>query len=256
MSSQQSSVSLQDLFSGTLTVFQNVCSIVTMPVEMLLRPTYGTRYFNPITITLTVVLMLTLPLVGMVGSLLPSDGGFGLFGLGTISSLFFLGSAIHAPRLWRRVFRMELEEHSQYEGDALHFFALLPMGRSFWTVRVVWEPVVVATTAIVLRQLHILDRPAMLYLLASALLLAAKANMNWYQNWLQLRIMMDTKFASPLIAKAVAGRASEKDLEKVHLAGFGDGLPADVRAAAIVQLAPPMPTLPPHVASLLSPLSH
>jgi len=93
---------------------------------------------------------------------------------------------------------MELEKHSQFEGEALPFFEHLPLGGSFWAVRVLWEPAFVAVVAIALRLLTILDRPAAVYLLICAAALAVKNYLCWYQAWLQLRTLMDTKFASPL----------------------------------------------------------
>ena len=257
MSDNQNATSLQDLYQGGIRVSQAICGIVTTPVEYALRPFFGTRYFDPIQMMFTCVLMSVLPLIGGLSSMVPLGGGDsypakGFLGLGSLSALFFLGSAIHAPRLWRRIFHMELEGHSMYEGDALPFFAHLPLGNSFWAVRVLWEPLFVAAVAIGLRLVTVLDRPAMIYLLVCAVFLAFKNYLCWYQNWLQLRTLMDTKFASPLVAKAVFGKASEKELAQVHMAGFVGSVPPEIRAAAIAQMAPRMPALPPEIAQLLS----
>ena len=65
----------------------------------------------------------------------------------------------------------------------------------------------------------------MVYLLICAAALAFKNYLCWYQAWLQLRTMMDTKFAGPLVAKAVTGKATEKELAAVHLAGFAGSVP-------------------------------
>lgn len=257
MSDQQTSLSLQELYVGGVRILQNICGIVTTPVEYALRPRFGTRYFDPVQMIFTCMLMSLLPLLGGIASVLPLPRSeaftpSGVIGLGTISLLFFVGSAIHAPRLWKRTFRMELEDHSLFEGEALPFFAQLPKGQSFWVVRVVWEPLFVAAAAVVLRLVTILDRPAMVYLIICAAALACKNYLSWYQAWLHLRTMMDSKFVGPLIAKAVVGKATEKELAPVHMAGFVGTAPAEIRAAAIIQMAPKVPALPTEIANLIS----
>jgi hypothetical protein len=224
---------------------------------MALRPTYGTRYFGPIEMICTCLLMTLLPLFSGIASLLPIPANdayapTGWIGLGTISLLFWVGSAVHAPRLWRRIFHMELEDHSLFEGPALPFFEHLPKGHSFWFVRVVWEPVFVAVLAIALRLINLVDRPAMAFLLISAAMLACKNYLSWYQAWLHLRTMMDSKCIAPLLAKAVKGTATEKELAPIHMAGFATAAPPEVKAAAIVQMAPAVPALPAEIARLLS----
>lgn len=254
MSGQAPSVTMQELYTGGIRLAQSFCGIVTTPIEYVLRPFFGTRYFDPIQLMLTFILMAILPLLGRATNMLPIGDGPspGYIGLGTVSTLFFLGAAIHGPRLWRKVFHMELERHSQFEGDALPFFERLPMGNSFWAVRVLWEPAFVVGAALVLRLLTVLDRPATIYFVACAAALAFKNYLAWYQSWLQLRTLMDSKFAGPLIAKAVAGKATEKELAPVHMAGFAESVPAEIRAVAISQMAPTVAALPADIASLIS----
>jgi hypothetical protein len=255
MSGQAPSVTMQELYTGGIRLAQSFCSILTTPIEYALRPQFGTRYFDPIQLLMTVMLMALLPLFGGAANLIPLGSeapAKGLIGLGTVSLLFFAGAAIHGPRLWRRVFHMELERHSQYEGDPLPLFERLPLGQSFWAVRVLWEPALVAVAAIVLRLVMVLDRPAAIYFLICAGALAFKNYLAWYQSWLQLRTLMDTKFAGPLMAKAVTGRATEKELAPVHMAGFAGSVPAEIRAVAISQMAPTIPALPAEIASLIS----
>lgn len=257
MSENQNSLSLQDVYQGGITILQNICGIVTNPIELALRPCYGTRYFDPVQQVFTCVLMILLPVLGGLTSLLPLPGNPdyarpGVIGLGTLSLLFLAGSAAHAPRLWRRIFHMELEDHSRFEGPALPFFSHLPLGHSFWFVRVVWEPAFVAAAAIAMRLMSILDRPAMVFLLISAAMLACKNYLSWYQAWLHLRTMMDSKCVAPLLAKAVAGKATEKELAPIHMAGFVGVAPPEVKAAAIAQMAPKAPALPDDIARLIS----
>jgi hypothetical protein len=249
---------IQQMYQMGMRIAQNVCSIVTAPVEYALRPFFGSRYFDPIQTLFSFVLMALLPLAGMATSHLPFGGAAasssGLIGLGTLSALFFLGQMVHGPRIFRRMVQMEREQHSEYEGDAWPFFAFLPLGRSFWIVRIFWEPAFVAVLAAILRMVLILNSAAMVYLLVVALLLSFKSFLSWYQAWLHIRILMDAKFAGPLVAKAASGKATEKELAQVHMAGFPKSIPVEIRTAAIAEMAPRTPTLPSEIANLLSPV--
>jgi hypothetical protein len=246
---------IQQLYRGSIRVAEGVCTIVTTPIEYFLRPFFGTRYFEPVQMMFTWLVMMALPILGQASAYLPVGGDSpGLVGLGTLSTLFFLSHIIHGPRLWRRVLRMELEGHSEYEGEALPFFARLPYGHVFWVVRIFWEPAFVALVGIMGHLMRILDRPAMIYLIVCSLMLMFKNYLSWYQSWLQLRTLMDAKYTGPLIAKAVSGKATEKELAQVHMAGFVGSVPEEIRAAAIAEMAPRTPTLPPDIARLLSPV--
>jgi hypothetical protein len=257
-SGPNASTTLQQMYQMGLKIAQNVCGVVTTPVEYALRPFFGTRYFDPILTVFASILMMFLPLAGTAtshlsfGSSAPSSHG--LIGLGTLSILFFAAQAIHGPRIWRRMIQMEREQHSEFEGQALPIFGLLPYGGSFWIVRIFWEPAFVGVLAIALHVTRIIDSPAMIYLVVVAMMLAFKNFLSWYQSWLYLRILMDAKFAGPLVAKAASGKATERELAQVHMAGFPKSVPADIRTAAIAEMAPRTPTLPPELAQLLSPV--
>ncbi|HET6841376.1 MAG TPA: hypothetical protein VFK06_06770 [Candidatus Angelobacter sp.] len=250
--------SLQQKYEMGLRISQGVATIVTMPLEYALRPFFGTRYFDPIQTLFAWAFMAFLPVFGVMANQQMTAGGSpssdGLLGLGTLSAIFFASHLLHGPRTWRRMIQMEREGHSEFEGDALPFFALLPHGDRFWMVRLVYEPVFVVTVGIVLHLVTILDRPAMIYLVVAGIVLAFKNSMSWYQGWLHLRLLMDAKFAGPLMAKAAAGKATEKELAQVHMAGFPKSVPAEIRTAAILEAAPRMPVLPANIAQLISPI--
>jgi hypothetical protein len=193
----------------------------------------------------TWIFMMCLPLFSIATGSRPftpgADASSGLFGLGTLSLLFFASHAIHGPRIWRRVVNMAREQHSEYEGDTLPFFVELPFGDRFWMVRLVYEPLLVLVAAIVLHLIPVFDLPAMIYLIIAAALLAVKNFLSWYQSRLHLRTLMDAKFAGPLVAKAASGKATEEELAQVHLAGFPKNVPADIRMAAIIEMTPGRP---------------
>jgi len=120
---QESPMNINQLQNFAMSIVENVCSIFTMPIEIVLRPQYGTRYF-PVSIAFfSAILMILLPLfssaadsvVRMIPFSSPPPPPAGLFGIGSLSSLYFLLVFLHGFRLWRRMIYMELEDHSEYE---------------------------------------------------------------------------------------------------------------------------------------------
>jgi hypothetical protein len=209
---------------------------------MALRPQYGSRYFPPVIMFFSAVMMMVLPVLSEMASgfsrMLPF-GGFqaaqGMFGIGTLSRLYFLGSFVHGFRTWRRMLHMELEENSVYEGPPLPIFRIIP--GSFWMVRIIYEPVFLFTISLVLPNFFILQASAAHYLTLAAIMLALKNYVAWYKTWEFLRNMMDLRFAGPRIAKLVDNQATEDDLAPIHLASFPKNLPPDVRQAAAQHIA-------------------
>src|SRR5579863_2828067 len=141
---QGGALGIDNIQETAMNVIYNVASIVTLPVEIFIRPWHGTRYFSaPIAFLSAMMLIVASAFLGIATSvagmipLVQIRGPVGMYGLGSFTSLFFLASIAHGFRLWRRMIHMELEENSTYEGPALFFFALLPRGSSFWFVRII-----------------------------------------------------------------------------------------------------------------------
>lgn len=162
-------------------------------------------------------------------------GPVGLFGIGTLSKLFFLGSFVHGFRIWRRMIHLEQEKHSRSEGLALPIFRILPGG--FWLCRIVWEPLFVLAAAITLPNLFILQASAAHYLLLAAICLAMKQYTAWYREWEYLRDIMDNRFAGPIIAKVAENTATEDERATVHMASLPKDLPDDLRKDTIAHIA-------------------
>lgn len=217
-----------------MNVVYNVCSIVTMPVEMVLRPQYGSRYFSPVTQFFTAVMMIVLPVLGAMwegfSQMIPFvrfNASMGLFGMGTFSKLFFLGAFVHGLRIWRRMIHMEREKYSVYEGPPLPIFSIVP--GSFWLVRIVYEPVFVFMLSLVLPNFFILQPSAAHYLMFAAVMLAMKQYVAWYMQWQFLRELMDMRNAGPIIAKIVDNTATEDELATIHLASIPKDIPDELR---------------------------
>lgn len=220
-------------------VVYNVCSIVVMPIEMILRPFYGSRYFPPTIMFFTAILMLILPLFSEVGSFLPHFvpvyREMGLFGIGSMSKLFFFLSFIHGPRIWFRMINMHREKFSYFEGPPLPFFRWLP--GTFWTTRIIWEPLFVFVIAIVLKNYFIIQPGLQTYLIIASVMLAMKHHVGWYIQWQFLRELLDGKNTGPVIASFIDNTATEDELAAVNLASLPKNLPDDLRRETAEHIA-------------------
>ncbi len=226
-----------------INIAYNVCSIVTMPVELALRPFHGTRCFPPLIMFMSALMMLFIPVffsvAASVGRLIPFvriQAQMGLIGMFGFTKLFFLGSLIHGVRKWRLMLHMEREQNSVYEGPPLFFFTWLP-GATFWRVRIVYEPLFLLGLSIVLPNLFIIEPGAGDFLFVSAFFLAMKNYAGWYMHWQFLRELMDSRNAAPIIARLVDNTASDEELATIHLASIPKDTPEDLRKDTAEQIA-------------------
>jgi hypothetical protein len=243
LSKPQQPVSIDHFQDSMINVVYNVCSIVTMPVELALRPFHGTRYFPPVIMFFSALMMIFIPfifsLAGAVERFIPFvhvQSSFGMIGMWGFSKLFFVGCLIHGVRKWRLMLHMEKEQNSIYEGPALFFFALLPKA-TFWRVRIIYEPLFLFALSIVLPNFFILENGAANFLIFSAVFLAMKNYTGWYMHWQFLRELMDMKFAGPIIASMVENRETDDELASIHLASFPKDLNPEIRKAFVAHIA-------------------
>src|ERR1700679_397198 len=111
----ESSLNINQFHKYAMDVVEAVCGIFTMPIEIILRPQYGTRYFPVPIFFFSSLLMLFLPLFSSAADSVThmiSSGatraGAGLFGIGSLCSLYFFLTFLHAFRLWSRMIYMQL----------------------------------------------------------------------------------------------------------------------------------------------------
>jgi len=235
---------VEHLQNNALEFVYAFCSVVSQPVEILLRPQYGTRYFAVPVTFFSSAMMVILPAIIMLFSnfmhmipLLNVPAPIGMFGLADFAKVFFLASSVHGVRLYLRMIHMEREQHSEYEGPALPFFQLLPKGKSFWFTRIVLEPAFVFVLSIVLADLFIAQTDLVLYLRFAALALLMKNFIAWFRAWEYLRRLLDTRISAPLINKLINNEASEEELATIHLASFPKNIEPEIRQAALTQIA-------------------
>jgi hypothetical protein len=236
---QQPPQSIEQMQKTAMDVIETLCGIISMPVEMILRPFYGTRYFPIPVVFFTLLTMTFLPLVGSVvtsaANMIPFRGTHapvGLFDVGSFATLFFVMSFLQGFRLWRRMLHPETEQLSTWEGPAFPFFRLIPGGRSFFFTRIFLEPVFVFLTAFLLGHLFILQSSLTTYLYLAALSMGMKNYIVWYRSWEFMRSRMDIGFIAPLLAKAAKNEATDEELGSIHVVRLPKDTPADIRNAA------------------------
>ena len=230
--SPASPMNINQLPRHGMNLVYNVCSIVCCPVEMALRPQYGSRYFPPIILMFSAAMMIRYPSSRRSPTPSRSMLPFMRFrGMPACSAsphsagCFFLGAFAHGLRIWRRMIHMDREEHSLYEGPPLPIFRLFP--GTFWMVRILYEPAFVFALALVLPNFFVLQSSAAHYLC-------------------RRRHARDEEYApgtcsgSSCAASwtcAIPGRSSpsswitgtEDELATVHLASLPKNIPDDVR---------------------------
>jgi hypothetical protein len=241
---QSGAMNMQQLQDTALNLVEAVCGIISMPVEIILRPQYGTRYF-PVAVTFfSALMMILLPalldLAIMATHLIPFSGGYspiGLFGIGALARVYFLLSFIHGIRLWRRMIHMETEIHSRFEGPPLPFFRLVPGKKSFWFMRIVIEPAFVFLAATILTNILIFEPGLGTFLHVAALSLMMKNFIGWYREWQYLRELLDMRNTGPIIGRLMHDEATEDELSQIHLASFPHNVPPDLKQAALDRLA-------------------
>ena len=235
---------VEHLQNNALEFVYALTSVISQPVEIILRPGYGTRYFQPPIQFFSMAMMLLLPGIILLFTnfmhmipLLNVPPSPGMFSLGDFAKVYFLLAVVHGVRTWRRMIDPAREQHSEFEGPPLPFFHLLPKGRSFWFVRLVYEPALLLLAGIVLSDFYIAQPDLSIYLKLAAIALLMKNFIAWFRAWEYIRRLLDMRIAGPAIAKLVDDEATEEDLAPLHLASFPKNLDPEIRKAAATQIA-------------------
>lgn len=220
-----------------MNLVENFCSVICRPVELVLRPWHGTRYFPVPVIFLSTALMILLPVFSAVTSGLFSIIPFmrvpqpvGMFGMGSLAQLYFLLTFVHSIRLYRRMMDMSKEQYSPFEGPPLPFFHLLPKGGDFWFCRILLEPAALFIGAKILESFWIFQSGLTTYCEFAAFCLAMKSFIGWYRGWEYIRSILDSKFAGPIIMRVAEDQATDDEMASIHMASFPKNLSPEMRA--------------------------
>lgn len=215
------------LQSSGMNIVELICDAISQPVSMLVRPFYGSRFYSPVVMFLSATMMLILPAfmatVEGVAHMIPFVNipmPRGMFSLGNFAELYFMAAFAQGVRTWWRMFHPEKEACSVYEGPALFFFSFLPKSRSFYFVRVVWEPAAVLLLSVVLQDLFIIQSPLSLYLKFAALCMAMRSFIAWFRGWEIERGIRDNQWFGAIVSKIADGSASQTEREQFLVASI------------------------------------
>jgi len=221
-----------------------VCSIVSQPVEILLRPWYGTRYFEvPITFFSSAMMLLLPAIMSLFMNfmqmipLLQVPHPVGMFSLGDYAKLYFLASAVQGVRLWRRMIDPSRERHSRFEGAPLPFFGILPKGTQFWWTRLLWEPAFVLLASVVLQDLFIAQPSLALYLRLAGLALFMKGFISWFRCFEFTRDGLDAAAGGESLNDFIASAGTGRNAEQFYTAGRPRNLDAATRQGLAQKIA-------------------
>jgi hypothetical protein len=224
---QQDIMSVEQWENLALNVIEFITSVISMPVEIILRPWYGSRYFSVAVLFFAAVMMILLP-------------AFSLMASGVVSMIPFAGrhqviGLFNGFRLWRRMIHMELEKHSRFEGPPLPIFRIIP--KSFWFIRIVMEPASVFVAATIGGNVFIFQSGLVTFLHVAALALLVKNFIGWYREWQFLRDAFDSAALAPVMNKFMQGEATDQELSEVHIASLPKNMPEEMRGPAIARIA-------------------
>jgi hypothetical protein len=236
---EEGNLNIHNLQDVGINAMQLISSVICMPVEMVIRPSSGSRYYPPGVVFLTTILMLFLPVFSMGVSMIPFIGGnppSGIFDLGSLSKLYFFLSFAHGVRVYRLMAHPEREEFSWYEGPPLFFIKMIPGSKSFWVTRMAIEPVLVFLTASVLNSLFIFQSGLTAYIHVAAVALAFKQFTHWYRAWEMMRDVLDSRNAGPLFSKVMENTATDEDRSVIYLASLQRNASPDLKKSAAAQI--------------------
>lgn len=242
---EYSPMSIEQIQQGAMNVVETFCSVFAMPVEIILRPKYGSRFFPPAIIFFSSVVMLVMPMISAAVSSFSSpllmaariQRPEALFDIASLSKLYFPLCLIHGFRVYRRMFKPQLEDHSRYEGPPLFFINLIPGSGNFWLTRIVIEPALVLVAATLLQGMFIFQPGLAHFLQFSALCLCMKSFISWYRSFQFLRDVLDARKAGPIIGRFVENTASQDELNSLHLASLPKDISPDLRRSTAVHIA-------------------
>ncbi len=191
-----------EFFKGCVAFIAGLVGMPAAPLEMGLRPNFGTCFINPITMLVSLILFNTMAFFSATTELPGHHHLIGPgFSTGLLIAAFWGGCVYHAIRLWGRVQNMNRENDSEIEGPPLAFFGLLPHGDSYGYVRVFYEPGFAFFGSILLYFIGILPIVATGYFCVSAICLSLKSSIMWFGEWKHQRVVLDRKNRLPYMQK-------------------------------------------------------
>jgi hypothetical protein len=224
-------------------------SVLTVPIEMCLRPRFGSQYFSPIVVAIAVLLF-----QGVTGAtaLYQALQGYSSapIGMGILTVALWGGCIYHAIRIRRLILDMDREGDSEEEGSALFIFTLLPRGDRWTWVRCFWEPLAVIGFSALVYVTGTLTPFTAAYLALCGVALFLKNYAKWYQSWRWIRGIRDKEYRAGIIARIALGEAPTQTIGHCVLAALPESSGPKERTAIAAHFS----GLTPEMQSLLSPV--
>lgn len=181
------------LLEKVLEVAKGILTTWAIPVEMWVRPGFGSEYYNPIQVICS--LMITQCVFGLsvllrVGAhMIPEKWrpGSCLIGMGVVLVLYYVTLAYHGWRVSKLMKNMDLEFDSQEDGDTIRAMQALPKGTNWVRARVWYEPSLIIVLSLTLWAVRLMDIYATLFLVFCAVSLWCKAALLTYEAWHYVR---------------------------------------------------------------------
>ncbi|MEQ1883693.1 MAG: hypothetical protein ABL967_01435 [Bryobacteraceae bacterium] len=226
------------MIKGLAMLAKNVCSLLTFPFEMLLRPWFGSRYFH------IILMALSLP---CWQAICLASGIFGgrAYGAFALVIAIWCGCVYNGFRIWRLMLHPQQEKDSEREGDPI-----VELSSSWAIQRIVYEPLGILIAAILFKLIGIFNLILALCVAASAAALCLKNIITWYEAWTYLRDMLDQQGRIPIIQAISAGQPVPKSIGRFTLSSIPVGTSPKTQAVIASGLA----GLTPEMEKLLSPV--
>ncbi len=226
------------MMKGLAMLAKNVCSLLTFPFEMLLRPQFGSRYFH------IILMCLSLPCWQAICF---ASGIFGGKAYGSLILVIAIwsGCVYNGFRIWKLMLHPEQEKDSEREGEPI-----LKLSDSWAIQRIVYEPLAILIAAILFKLIGVFNLILTLCVVASAAALCLKNIITWYEAWTYLRDMLDQQGRIPIIQAISAGKPAPTTIGRFTLSSIPVGTSAKTQAVIASGLA----GLTPEMQKLLSPV--
>ena len=177
-------------------------SLQSFPLEMVLRPRYGSRYFK---IVLVVLAILLFPGVCILST--PFGPKSSMAALVVFWGLFIYHTFRQRP-FYSRPKETEIDSELDNPG-----WSFLSHGSWLWT-RAVWEPLFALTVIVILYGLG-LSWPLALFLIIACFALSFKCFLLWYLAWLWRRTRLDMQNRMPVMEEIATGTTSKDVMPQV-----------------------------------------
>lgn len=225
---------------------------MTLPLDMLLRPKFGSQYYSWTQATTSLAFYKTALVMSGAGTAAANYLYFHTSHkwpiYATLLCMVVLWSilACHVFRIYKLVIDPVKEHDSMTDGPPLPIFKLLPHGDNWAWVRMVWEPLAVCATATLMGLLGLVPYLFVPFLWACAFALFMRAAYTYWEGWRYCRELLDQINHAPIIQAIADGAQPPEKLGRTLFSSIPASTPPNQKKAIamkMVGLTPEMEAL-------------